>query len=139
MAKLLQGIAETDRDNIRLHADDAATLLDALPDGCLARVDLLYPDPWPKRRQRKRRFVSEAALDRLARVMRPGATFRFATDIDDYAGWTLARVMRRPEFEWTAAEARDWTEPWEGWTPTRYEQKARAEGRRSVYLTFRRR
>ena len=69
--------------------------------GVLSRVDLLYPDPWPKRRQRKRRFVSDAMLARLARAMRPGAEFRFATDIDDYAGWTLARILASPDFAGT--------------------------------------
>jgi tRNA (guanine-N7-)-methyltransferase len=139
MAKLLHGIADADLDNIRLHPDEAASLLDTLPDRCLGRVDLLYPDPWPKRRQRKRRFMSMQSLGRMARVMRPGAALRFATDIDDYAGWTLARMLRCPAFAWTAASARDWTEPWPGWTPTRYEQKAMSEGRSSVYLTFLRR
>ena len=96
VAKLLEQIEAGDLGNLRLHAGDAAELLDRLPDACLAQVDLLYPDPWPKRRQRKRRFISDQNLDRLGRVMRPGAELRFATDIDDYAGWGLAHAMRSP-------------------------------------------
>ena len=139
VAKTVLGIAEAGLDNVRLHADEAASLLDALPDGCLGRVDLLYPDPWPKRRQRKRRFLSDAMLDKLGRVMAIGAMLRFATDIDDYAGWTLVRVMRSRHFAWTAEEASDWQRPWPDWPSTRYEAKALREGRSPVYLTFLRR
>ena len=72
----------------------------------------------------------------LARVARPGAELRFATDIDDYAGWTLRRFIASSEFRWEARRADDWRIPWEGWAPTRYEAKARAAGRSSAYLTF---
>lgn len=136
MAKLLAAVAAEGLPNLRLHDDDAAVLLDALPEASLARVDLLYPDPWPKRRQRKRRFVSPARLAAIARVLRPGGEFRFATDIDDYAGWTLARAARVPGLAWTAERADDWRRPWPGWVRTRYEAKAVAAGRRPSYLTF---
>jgi tRNA (guanine-N7-)-methyltransferase len=102
-------------------------------------VFLLYPDPWPKRRQRKRRFASDESLAALARIMRSGAELRFATDIDDYAGWTLARILRSPDFVWAAEQSADWTVPWEGWRETRYEAKAKRAGRNPVYLTFIRR
>jgi tRNA (guanine-N7-)-methyltransferase len=78
-------------------------------------------------------------LKRLARIMRPGAEIRFATDIDDNAGWTLARVLESPDFEWRAQSAQDWREPWSGWASTRYEAKALAAGRTPVYLSFVRR
>jgi tRNA (guanine-N7-)-methyltransferase len=126
-------------DNVRLYCGDAGKVIDALPAAALARVYLLYPDPWPKRRQRKRRFLSDAMLTALARVMRAGGELRFATDIDDNLGWTLARVLRSPDFIWKAETAADWREPWPGWTPTRYEAKARAAGRTPAYLTFVRR
>ena len=107
--------------------------------GCLrralGRVFLFYPDPWPKRRQRKRRFLSDDMLTRLARVMRAGAELRFATDIDDKCGWTLARLLRSPDFTWTATCAADWQAPWPGWVETRYEHKAKAAGRRPCYIT----
>ena len=135
MARALADLATADLDNIRLHCGDAGEVVDALPDACLGRVYLFYPDPWPKRRQQKRRFVTDAILDRLARAMRPGAELRFATDIDDYCGWTLARLLRTPDFRWTAESAEDWQQPWPDWIPTRYEAKASAEGRRGCYIT----
>jgi ubiquinone/menaquinone biosynthesis C-methylase UbiE len=79
-----------------------------------------------------------AVLAELARILRPGGTFRFATDIDDYAGWVLARVLRSPAFRWTATRADDWRKPWPDWPGTRYEAKAIAQGRRPIYLTFER-
>jgi tRNA (guanine-N7-)-methyltransferase len=135
MARALADLASSDMDNIRLHCGDAGAILDALPPASLGRVFIFYPDPWPKRRQRKRRFVSDAMLDRLARVMRPGAELRFATDIDDYCGWTLACLLRSSAFEWTQMQASDWQNPWPHWVETRYERKAIAEGRRPAYLT----
>ena len=136
VAKLLAAIEQAGAQNIRLLRGDAALALDWLPVASLSRVYLFYPDPWPKRRQRKRRFVNSETLDLLARKMRPGAELRFATDIDDYAAWTLARLRAHPAFVWRAASALDWTIPWDGWSPTKYERKAIAEGRKPVYLTF---
>ncbi len=139
LAKMVEHAERLALGNVRVFAGDAALLLDRLPEGALARVDLLYPDPWPKRRHFKRRFVSDETLARLARVLRPRGEFRFATDIDAYAGWTLAHVLRSRDFAWPAGSAADWNAPWPGWTRTRYEAKAIAAGRRPVYLTFFRR
>lgn len=136
VAKLLALIEAEKRANLRLYQGDAAVLIAALPTACLDGVFLLYPDPWPKRRQRKRRFLSDATLADLARVMRRGAQLRFATDIDDYAGWVLARILRSPDFVWPVNSAADWQQPWPEWSSTRYETKALAAGRRPVYLTF---
>lgn len=136
IAKSLELIEESGLGNIRLHDGDARNVIEALPAGSVGRVYLLYPDPWPKRRQHKRRFVSDETLAQLARIMGPGAELRVATDSDDYAGWILARVLASPHFVWTAAIARDWQEPWDAWPGTRYEAKAKAAGRRPVYLTF---
>lgn len=139
MAKLLARIEERSLTNVRLYKGDAGEVFDWLPDASLSLVYLFYPDPWPKRRHRKRRFVSPENLSKLARVMRNGAQLRFATDIDDYAGWTLARLRERDDFAWTARSAEDWLTPWPDWTRTRYESKAIAAGRKPVYLTFVRR
>lgn len=136
VAKLVAVIEADAIENIRIHPGDAGQVIDDLPAGVLDGVHLLYPDPWPKRRQRKRRFVSDEMLARLARIMRPGATLRFATDIDDYAGWTLSRVLRCDGLVWSPGSARDWLTPWPGWPGTRYEEKAFSEGRRPAYLTF---
>jgi len=136
VAKLLAQLEPRQLTNVRLHRGDAADVLDWLPESSLGRVYLFYPDPWPKRRQRKRRFVSEENLDRLARAMRSGAELRFATDIDDYAAWTLARLRASPHFSWPATASPDWTRPWKDWISTKYEGKAIQAGRRPVYLTF---
>ncbi|MCB8840822.1 tRNA (guanosine(46)-N(7))-methyltransferase TrmB [Aurantimonas sp. VKM B-3413] len=136
MAKLLSAQEDAPRPNLRLYDDDATRLLDWLPEASLSGVDLLYPDPWPKKRHFKRRFVSHRNLDRLARVMRPGAAFRFASDIDTYVDWTLIHCRDHPAFEWTATTVADWHAPYAGWPGTRYEAKAIREGRRPAYLTF---
>jgi tRNA (guanine-N7-)-methyltransferase len=140
IAKLLEKIGEDEIGNVRLYADDALKLLSKLPDASLAGAYLLYPDPWPKTRHHKRRFVSPMTLGELARVLKPGALFRFATDIEDYANWTLAHILRSPDFVFAPATAGEWHTPYPGWEPTRYEEKARLEGRmKSFYFSFVRR
>jgi len=139
IAKTLAGIEECRLANVRLHFGDAAHLIDWLPPGALTRLDLLYPDPWPKKRHWKRRFVQDASLNQIARVLQPGGEFRFATDIPDYAAWTLERVQRSPAFVWTAEKADDWRKPWAGFGGTRYEAKAMREGRTPAYFIFRKR
>lgn len=136
MAKLLAVVDHEKLGNVRVWDEDVTDLLPTLPDACLDRVYILYPDPWPKRRQRKRRLVSDETLCQLARVMRKGAELRFASDIDNYIGWVLARALRSPDFRWTAERADDWRRPYEGWPGTRYEAKAIREGRVPSYLTF---
>lgn len=137
IAKLVQQIDAEEIRNVRLFTDDALKLLVKLEPASLDAVYLLYPDPWPKTRHHKRRFVSPTTLGELARVIRPGGIFRFATDILDYADWTLAHIVREPKFRFEAGEPGSWQLPYPGWQPTRYEQKARTEGRaQSFYFTF---
>lgn len=138
MAKLLASLEAERIDTVRLHDGDATGVLAALPEASLARVDLNYPDPWPKRRHNRRRFVSDDSLRQIARVLRPGGTFRFVSDIDHYVGWTLARLLRAPELHWTAEAPGDWREPFPDWPGTRYEAKALREGRRPSYIAARR-
>ena len=138
IAKSLAGIATQELQNLRLHFGDASELIDWLPASSLTRIDLLYPDPWPKRRHWKRRFVQDDMLHRLARVLRAGGEFRFATDIPGYADYALVRVLRSPDFVWAAQRADDWRKPWPDFTATRYEAKAKREGRVPQYFTFRR-
>ena len=102
MAKALAAIEANGLRNIRLHFDDAVNLIAWLPEKSLARIDLIHPDPWPKRRHWKRRFVQDEMVVQLARILRPGGEFRFVTDIADYAAWTLQRLARSSDFEWTA-------------------------------------
>jgi tRNA (guanine-N7-)-methyltransferase len=137
VAKALTAIDEHKPANIRLHHGDASELLDWLPAGALTRIDLLYPDPWPKRRHWKRRFIQDDSLKRLARILMPGGELRFATDIADYAVYALTRVLRSPEFTWTAECADDWHKAWPGFCGTRYEAKAKREGRVPAYFIFR--
>jgi tRNA (guanine-N7-)-methyltransferase len=136
MAKVLALIETNAIGNIRLYAGDAIDLLAWLPDASLTQIDLLYPDPWPKRRHWKRRFIQDRTVAMLARVLRPGGLFRFASDIADYAAWTLERLTRAPDFVWTAERADDWRKPWPGFCGTRYEAKAKREGRVPCYLEF---
>jgi len=138
IAKALIAIDDDKLTNIRLHLGDASALIDWLPQGSLARIDLLYPDPWPKRRHWKRRFVQDESLKRLARILKPDGELRFATDIPGYASWTLARVLRSPDFVWNAENASDWRNPWPDFAGTRYEAKAKREGRVPAYFIFRR-
>jgi tRNA (guanine-N7-)-methyltransferase len=139
MAKMLSLIGAQNLRNVRLHHGDAAELLAWLPDRSLARVDLIYPDPWPKRRHWKRRFVQAASIAQLARILKSGGEFRFATDIADYAAWTLRHLAQSPGFAWCAERADDWRLPWPGFSGTRYEAKAKRAGRVPCYLIFRRR
>jgi tRNA (guanine-N7-)-methyltransferase len=136
VAKLIALIDEEQLANIRVYPGDAREIINALPAACLGRVNILYPDPWPKSRQKKRRFVSDETLRGLARVMKTGAVLRFATDIDDYSAWTLTRILRSPHFDWPQVRDSEWLTPWDFWPSTRYEAKALREGRKPVYLTF---
>ena len=137
IAKALAAIDDNKLGNIRLHFGDASALIDWLPADALARIDLLYPDPWPKRRHWKRRFIQDDSLKRLARLLKSGGELRFATDIADYAAWALARVLRSPDFIWTAERADDWRKAWPDFSGTRYEAKAKREGRVPAYFIFR--
>jgi tRNA (guanine-N7-)-methyltransferase len=136
VAKALAAIKAEKLNNIRLHHGDALALIDWLPQSALSHIDILYPDPWPKRRHWKRRFLSEDRIGRLGRVLRPGGVLRFATDWPGYAEWTLLRFLRSPRFRWTAICADDWRKPWPDFPGTRYEEKAKKEGRKPCYLIF---
>ncbi len=138
MAKALAGIESNRLRNVRLHFDDAVSLISWLPEKSLARIDLIHPDPWPKRRHWKRRFVQDGMVAQLGRILRQGGELRFATDIADYASWTLQRFVRSKFFEWTAESADDWRKPWPGFTETRYHAKAARADRSSCFLIFRR-
>jgi tRNA (guanine-N7-)-methyltransferase len=138
MAKTLAAIEAKALTNVRLHFGDATEVIDWVPPASLLGIDLIYPDPWHKRRHWKRRFVQDSRVAKLARILQPNGSFRFVTDIADYATWTLRRFLRSPDFAWTAERADDWRRPWPGYTSTRYEAKAIREGRVPCYLIFRR-
>ena len=138
VAMLLGKIRQAGVTNLAVHPGDVRDLFDVLPDASVAKAFLLYPDPWPKTRHHRRRFVTPEHLEPFARVMKPGAIFRVATDIDDYVRQALQEIPKAG-FEWLAEGPADWRDPWDDWISTRYEQKALREGRTPNYLTFRRR
>ncbi|MCZ2328060.1 tRNA (guanine(46)-N(7))-methyltransferase TrmB [Bartonella sp. F02] len=124
------------QNHLRLYDDDATRLLDWLPKASLDGIDLFYPDPWPKKKHWKRRFINIKNLNRFARVLKSGKKFRFVSDIDTYINWTLYYCTRHSDFEWQANNPQDWKVPYPLWPSTRYEAKALYEGRTPAYLTF---
>lgn len=141
VARLLSDMekAESPVRNVRLLTDDARALLDVLPADSIGRVFVLFPDPWPKNRHHRRRFVAPAQLESLARVMKPGAELRLATDHVGYLRWMLLHTLDHPGFRWLAQGPDDWRHRPADWPPTRYEEKALAKGIPSTYLRFERR
>jgi len=136
VVKALAVVADETLGNIRLHADDARPLLRWLPAGSLARVFILFPDPWPKTRHHKRRLFSAPFLDELARVVRPGGELRFATDWGHYARHALYASASQKSFAWTATAPADWRQRPFDWPQTRYETKGLAAGRPCYFFRF---
>ncbi|MBM3570428.1 MAG: tRNA (guanosine(46)-N7)-methyltransferase TrmB [Alphaproteobacteria bacterium] len=135
VASLVRHVDERGLANIR-HAQDGHDVLERLPEAALGRCFLLFPDPWPKYRHWKRRFVRRESLDALARALRPGGEFRFASDDAELAAWTLMHLLAHPAFDWPARGVADWDRRPEDWPETRYERKAIAQGRHPIYLRF---
>jgi len=131
-----EALAKAEGGNIRLYMEDAGDIIEALPDACLGRAFVLFPDPWPKTRHHKRRFIQTAMLDSFARVMKRGAELRFATDDNSYLVWTLERLSAHPAFAWLAMSAPDWRARPPDWPETRYEAKAIRAGSTCTYLRF---
>ncbi len=136
VATLLRRLQSEPRDNIRVFPNDVRELFDVLPSGSIDRVFLLYPDPWPKKKHHRRRFVNPEYLCPLARIMAFRAELRIATDIADFARQSVEQLHVMPEFSWRVASASDWRRPWNDWLATRYETKALKAGRQPFYLTF---
>jgi len=132
----LRHIEESGVQNVRLWHGDARDVISRLPDAALDRCYILFSDPWPKARHHKRRLIQRDFLAELARVLKPGAEVRFATDWANYAEWTLEMFHKEPRFTWLAERADDWRKAWEGHVPTRYEQKRLGDGA-PVWLRFR--
>ena len=136
VAMLLGKMRKAGVTNIKLHMGDARNLMDVLPDESVCKAFLLYPDPWPKIRHHRRRFVTPEHLIPLSKCLKLGAEFRVATDIEDYVRQTLQEVPKAG-FDWLAEGPEDWRAPWGDWTSTRYELKAVREERTPHYMTFR--
>jgi tRNA (guanine-N7-)-methyltransferase len=138
MGTLLGAVETRDIRSVRVHDGNARDVLAWLPDGSAARIFILFPDPWPKKRQMKRRLISSEAVAELARVLRRGGELRFASDSGDYAAQTLFLMEKSGDFRWCAERASDWTARPPDWPETRYERKAMAQGRKPLYLIFQR-
>jgi tRNA (guanine-N7-)-methyltransferase len=137
VASALRHIEEGGLKNVRLHADDARAVVEALPDGSLDRIMILFPDPWHKARHNKRRLIQPALAAELARKLKPGGRLRFVTDWKDYAGWALERFLATPGLVWLADEASDWKVAPEDHVVTRYEEK-RLGDTDPIFLEFER-
>lgn len=138
VGKLLGHIDDQGLSNVRVHFGDARPLMEALPDASLTRLFVLHPDPWPKKKHHKRRMISPWFLREASRLLESGGELRVASDIRDYIRWTLMHIRQVEAFEWTAERQKDWREAPADWPQTRYEAKARREGRVPAYLSFRR-
>lgn len=136
VVRLAAEVKAQNLSNVRIHADDARDVIDRLAPASVDAVFVLFPDPWPKTRHHKRRFVGRENLAALARIMRPGGTLIVATDIMDYARWTMIETATEGHFRFLASASSDWKIRPEGWVETRYEAKALAGGRKPVYLQF---
>lgn len=123
VASAVRHVEEQALANVRIHDGDARELMARLPDGCLDRAFILFPDPWPKGRHKKRRFIQPDTVAELARLLKPGARLRFASDWADYVDWSLLRIAGNPAFRWTAEAASDWRLPPADHVTTRYEEK----------------
>ncbi|MEP4377985.1 MAG: tRNA (guanine(46)-N(7))-methyltransferase TrmB [Alphaproteobacteria bacterium] len=136
VARLLSEIIDERPGNIRIHPDDVRPLLPRFADACLARVFILFPDPWPKLRHNRRRLINTQLLDTLARLMRDGAELRVATDDQDYLVWILRHLQAHPDFSWAARRAVDWRHRPDDWPDTRYEDKNRSGGPGPTFLRY---
>lgn len=134
VAGLLCEIDDDNIKNIQIWPDDARDVMDALADETIGRLFLLHPDPWPKTRHHKRRFIQDTTVEQLARILKKGGQFRVATDDQDLCDWMLYHINKSPYFEWTAECAEDWRTPPDDWPVTRYGEKQLAGI--PVYLTF---
>ena len=124
--------------NVRLHMGDALDVLERLPDASLDRVFLLHPDPWPKARHAKRRFINPGPLDVIASKLKPGGEFRLGTDHDIYCRWALMQMAKHSDFQWLAENSADWQTRPADWPQTRYEAKARRLGHEVWYFRYER-
>ncbi len=134
----LQHVRDRRLANVRLHMGDALDVLERVPDGALTMVYLLHPDPWPKARHAKRRMVNPGPLDVIAAKLKPGGEFRLGTDDPTYCRWAMMVMSQRRDFDWLAERAEDFLARPGGWPETRYEAKARREGREVWYFRYRR-
>lgn len=136
VSSLAKNLLENNTQNVRLWLDDALPLLRQLPDASLSRLFLLFPDPWPKTRHNKRRFIQPHTVTELARVIKPGGKLILATDDRPLAEWMLLHVVQNNCFQWDNMRDGDWSTLPDDWIETRYQQKAAQQGRQAHLLSF---
>ena len=136
VASLIRYVDENHLSNVRVFNDDVRVLLPALPDKSLARVFVLFPDPWPKVRHAKRRFIGPKNLNQLARLMPEGAELRVASDHPVYIQWVMEQVPPHPCFQWDVKGPEDWAKAPADHVETRYQRKAAREGRKPAFFRF---
>ncbi len=138
VAKLVQSISDEKISNVKVLMNDARNFLEVVPDSSVGKIFLLFPDPWPKKRHIKRRFIDEQNLECVARILQPGGKFYLATDSNDYVKHAIKKIMSKPGFERLANSRKDYSEPWIDWVDTRYSLKARQAGKICSFLVFQR-
>ena len=138
VASLIRHCEDQELSNVRIYPDDVRHLLPLLPDASLARITVLFADPWPKKRHHSRRIIQHESIAEFHRLIAPGGELRLATDDMKYLRWMLARATAYRGFRWKARGPSDWRVRPEDWPETRYEAKARDQGRRPAFLRFER-
>lgn len=138
VASLLRHCEDRGLGNVRIYPDDVRDLLAVLPDRCLDRIAVLFADPWPKKRHHARRIIQHETIADFHRLLKPGGELRLATDDMGYLRWMLARATANEGFRWLARGPQDWRVRPDDWPETRYEAKARAQGRRPAFMRFER-
>lgn len=136
LRKIARNIKANNLKNIRLYTQDARTLMDAMPEGCVDTLLLLYPDPWPKKKHHKRRIFNEDFIQAAEHILKDEGKLVIATDIVDYAFNMIEYFRTLEAFDVPVVSPADWTEEPEGWVQTKYEAKALREGRKPWYFTL---
>ena len=139
VAMLLPRLARENLSNVKIFMDDARMLFDVLPDASLEKLFLLFPDPWPKLRHKRRRFISKKNIEYFKKILKSEGLVYIATDVEEYARHVLETFNRNIDFSWEANSADDWRQPWKDWVSTRYYEKAKIAGRKITFLIFKRR
>jgi tRNA (guanine-N7-)-methyltransferase len=138
VAKLLPKLIDSEITNVRIFMDDARKIFEMIPNSKISKIFLLFPDPWPKLRHHRRRFVNLENIELMAKILQPGGLLYLATDVKDYVRHSLELLMNTQYFHWLADKPSDWREPWLNWSPTRYQVKTQKLGRATNYMVFQR-
>ena len=137
VASLVRYLVSEKLSNVRIFPEDIQPFLTKIPNGCISKIFILFPDPWPKSRHAKRRIIQNQTLLEFHRILKPGGKLRIATDHLDYLNWILIHFKNFNGFKWLAKSPKDWRCRVSNWPQTRYEKKAIEEGRKPAFLEYR--